>query len=154
MVCPVASAWIHRQADRVTTVGTLSGFQDCFLQPIIKDRPNNVHKPCLSHAQIHCNCTDKQHACLQGQKRQVWNHEQIWTLVFANKMIFSWYIEWDSRWGSWSRWLQSICKCIYLYRYVNGDNHMSEWEIIEFWFQQCDAVRYTEMYTEMCSYEI
>ena len=29
-----------RQTDRVTTVGTLSGFQDFFLQPIIKDRPN------------------------------------------------------------------------------------------------------------------
>ena len=26
--------------DRVTTVGTLSGFQDFILQPIIKDRPN------------------------------------------------------------------------------------------------------------------
>ena len=31
----------HRQTDRVTTEGTLSGFQDFFLQPIIKDRPNN-----------------------------------------------------------------------------------------------------------------
>ena len=29
------------QTDRVTTVGTLSGFQDFFLQPIVKDRPNN-----------------------------------------------------------------------------------------------------------------
>ena len=29
-----------RQTHRVTTVGTLSGFQDFFLQPIIKDRPN------------------------------------------------------------------------------------------------------------------
>ena len=28
------------QTDRVTTEGTLSGFQDFFLQPIIKDRPN------------------------------------------------------------------------------------------------------------------
>ena len=27
---------------RVTTVGTLSGFQDFFLQPIIKDRPNCI----------------------------------------------------------------------------------------------------------------
>ena len=26
---------------KVTTEGTLSGFQDFFLQPIIKDRPNN-----------------------------------------------------------------------------------------------------------------
>ena len=26
---------------KVTTVGTLSGFQEFFLQPIIKDRPNN-----------------------------------------------------------------------------------------------------------------
>ena len=36
----------HRQTDRqthtkVTTEGTLSGFQEFFLQPIIKDRPNN-----------------------------------------------------------------------------------------------------------------
>ena len=30
-----------RQTHRVTTVGTLSGFQDFFLQPIIKDRPKN-----------------------------------------------------------------------------------------------------------------
>ena len=29
------------QTDRVTTEGTLSGFCDSFLQPIIKDRPNN-----------------------------------------------------------------------------------------------------------------
>ena len=30
---------------KVTTVGTLSGFQEFFLQPIIKDRPNdqNTH---------------------------------------------------------------------------------------------------------------
>ena len=31
-----------RQTDtKVTTEGTLSGFQEFFLQPIIKDRPNN-----------------------------------------------------------------------------------------------------------------
>ena len=30
------------QTDRVTTEGTLSGFQDFFLQPIIKDLPNNT----------------------------------------------------------------------------------------------------------------
>ena len=41
-VCSVA--WL--QTDRhthtkVTTEGTLSGFQEFFLQPIIKDRPNN-----------------------------------------------------------------------------------------------------------------
>ena len=31
----------HTHTDtKVTTVGTLSGFQDFFLQPIIKDRPN------------------------------------------------------------------------------------------------------------------
>ena len=29
-----------RQTHRVTTEGTLSGFQDFFLQPTIKDRPN------------------------------------------------------------------------------------------------------------------
>ena len=30
--------------DRVATVGTLSGFQDFFLEPIIKDRPNKTEK--------------------------------------------------------------------------------------------------------------
>ena len=44
-VCPVARSQTHtqthRQTHRVTTEGTLSGVQDFFLQPIIKDRPNN-----------------------------------------------------------------------------------------------------------------
>ena len=40
-VCPVARSQTDRHTDRVTTEGTLSGFQDFFLQPIIKDRPNN-----------------------------------------------------------------------------------------------------------------
>ena len=35
-VCPVA----HSQTGGVTAEGTLSGFQDFFLQPIIMDRPN------------------------------------------------------------------------------------------------------------------
>ena len=35
-VCPVACLHTHR----VTTEGTLSGFQDFFPQPIIKDWPN------------------------------------------------------------------------------------------------------------------
>ena len=35
-------AYPYTQRDtKVTTVGTLSGFQEFFLQPIIKDRPNN-----------------------------------------------------------------------------------------------------------------
>ena len=41
-VCPVArlQTHTHRQTDtKVTTVGTLSGFQEFFLQHIIKDRP-------------------------------------------------------------------------------------------------------------------
>ena len=42
---PVARAQTHTQTDRVTTVGTFSGFQDFFLQPIIKDRPNTVESP-------------------------------------------------------------------------------------------------------------
>ena len=46
-VCPVARLQTHRHTDRQThtkviTVGTLSGFQEFFLQPIIKDRPNNM----------------------------------------------------------------------------------------------------------------
>ena len=43
--CVPSSLLTHRhtdrQTDRMTTVGTLSGFQDFPLQPIIKDRPNN-----------------------------------------------------------------------------------------------------------------
>ena len=44
-VCSVARLHTHRHTDtqthtKVTTVGTLSGFQEFFLQPIIKDRPN------------------------------------------------------------------------------------------------------------------
>ena len=43
-VCPVARGRTDRQTDgqtdtRVTTDGTLSGFQEFFLQPNIKDRP-------------------------------------------------------------------------------------------------------------------
>ena len=34
--------WTDGHTDRVTTVGTLSGFQDFFLKPIIKDRPNMI----------------------------------------------------------------------------------------------------------------
>ena len=36
----------------VTTVGTLSGFQEFFLQPIIKDRPNMRDVCCLLHTLI------------------------------------------------------------------------------------------------------
>ena len=37
-MCSVARRQTHT---KVTTVGTLSGFQEIFLQPIIKDWPNN-----------------------------------------------------------------------------------------------------------------
>ena len=40
-VCSVARLQTDRQTHtKVTTEGTLSGFQEFFLQPIIKDRPN------------------------------------------------------------------------------------------------------------------
>ena len=39
-IWPVARAHTDRHTHRVTTVGTLSGFQDFFLQPIIKDWSN------------------------------------------------------------------------------------------------------------------
>ena len=39
-VCHVAHLHTETQTDRVTTEGTLSGFQDFFLQPITKDRSN------------------------------------------------------------------------------------------------------------------
>ena len=39
-VCPVGCLRTDTHTDRVTPVGTLSGFQDFFLKPIIKDRPN------------------------------------------------------------------------------------------------------------------
>ena len=42
-MCPVAWLRTDGHTDRVTTVGSLSGFQDFILQPIIKDRPNK-HK--------------------------------------------------------------------------------------------------------------
>ena len=39
-MCPVARPQTDTQTHtKVTTVGNLSGFQDFFLQPIIKDRP-------------------------------------------------------------------------------------------------------------------
>ena len=45
-VCPVDHAQTdrqtHRQTLRVTAVGTLSGFQDFYIQPITKDRPNII----------------------------------------------------------------------------------------------------------------
>ena len=49
-VCPVARSrtdrHTHRQTDRVTTEGTLSWFQDFFLQPIIKDRSKKLSLSC------------------------------------------------------------------------------------------------------------
>ena len=46
-VCSVARVQTDTHTDRqtdtkVTTVGTLSGFHEFFLQPIINDRPNNI----------------------------------------------------------------------------------------------------------------
>ena len=52
-VCSIARTdrQTHRQTHtKVTTVGTLSGFQDFFLQPVIKDWPNmNVIQHCDHH---------------------------------------------------------------------------------------------------------
>ena len=46
-VCPVARGQTDRRTDtKVITVGTLSGFQEFFLQPIIKDRPDLFHYTC------------------------------------------------------------------------------------------------------------
>ena len=39
-VCPVTRAQTDGWTHRLPTEGTISGFQDFFLQPIIKDRPN------------------------------------------------------------------------------------------------------------------
>ena len=48
-VCPVA----REQTDmKVTTVGTLSWFQEFFLQPIIKDRPKKKKKKLLPRARF------------------------------------------------------------------------------------------------------
>ena len=42
-VCFVARLQTDRQTHtKVITEGSLSGFQEFFLQPIIKDRPNNI----------------------------------------------------------------------------------------------------------------
>ena len=44
-LCAVARVQRNRHTDTQTdTKGTLSGFQEFFLQPIIKDRPNNNNK--------------------------------------------------------------------------------------------------------------
>ena len=57
-MCSVARERTDMQMDRhtdiqihtkVTTVGTLSGFQEFFLQPIIKDRPNKVGHIYVDH---------------------------------------------------------------------------------------------------------
>ena len=56
-VCSVARGQTDEQTDtEVTTVGTLSGFKDFFLQPITKDRPNNIwdHFINASHAEMQC----------------------------------------------------------------------------------------------------
>ena len=51
-LCPVARGHTDGQTHtKVNTAGTLSGFQDFFLQPIIKDRPNitmSCRDDCLS----------------------------------------------------------------------------------------------------------
>ena len=39
---PLTDRRTDRQTPIVTTEGTLSGFQEFFLQPIINDRPNNI----------------------------------------------------------------------------------------------------------------
>ena len=43
-VCPIylVNGRTDGHTDRVTTVGNLSGFQEFFLQPIIKDRPKKL----------------------------------------------------------------------------------------------------------------
>ena len=42
-VCSVVHGRTDTQTHtKVTTVGTLSGFQEFFIQPIIKDRPNII----------------------------------------------------------------------------------------------------------------
>ena len=49
-VCSVARVQTHRQTDtKVNTEDTLSGFQEFFLQPIIKDR-SNIFKTLCSYA--------------------------------------------------------------------------------------------------------
>ena len=54
MVCSVARG---RTDTKVKTEDTLSGFQDVFLQPIIKDRSNNTHwhtTPLCKLSRLHC----------------------------------------------------------------------------------------------------
>ena len=54
-VCPVAPVQTDGQTHtKVTTEGTLSVFQEFFLQPIIKDRPNKVKMPIPSCVRYTC----------------------------------------------------------------------------------------------------
>ena len=61
-VCPVSclhtDGHTDTQTHRMTTVGTLSGFQDFILQPIIKDRPKNlaIYRPTLYEEHIGTKC--------------------------------------------------------------------------------------------------
>ena len=56
---PRTDAQTHRQTDtKVNTEGTLSGFQDFFLQPLIKDRPNNLEPELILMPEIE-NCDNQ-----------------------------------------------------------------------------------------------
>ena len=78
----------HTQTHRVTTVGTLSGFQDFFLQPIIKDRPNNYcyinHGRQISRPIRCCLCAWYQVTIFKLRLRE---HNGIFVIV----MLIKWY---------------------------------------------------------------
>ena len=90
-VWPVARAQTHTRTDRVTTEGTLSGFQDFFLQPIIKDRPNYHLKEENSSNNVSCSkCSHTQNIPGYGMTNKE-KSEYLFSLsTFSDDVILVW----------------------------------------------------------------
>ena len=84
LVCPVAHSHTDTdtQTDRVTTEGTLSGFQDFFLQPIIKERPNICFLQLFIPSVIAKTRWLYQHACQSS-----WLHVAILSPLFPSDLL-------------------------------------------------------------------
>ena len=86
----------HRQTHRVTTEDTLSGFQDFFLQPIIKDRPKNRHKKCKNANFEYQSSLFFTAACLRWKMANVKSDIYIHTLRLntVDQLITRTHIHW------------------------------------------------------------